>query len=46
MMELFIGFILGFLVAGMIGRVKFLQVQNKLRDTKEKLVKASKGIFD
>ena len=34
-MEYLIGFVVGLVVAGMIGRAKFLQVQNRLRTTRD-----------
>jgi hypothetical protein len=34
-MEFFTGMLVGFIVAGLIGRAKFLQVQNKLRELRD-----------
>lgn len=36
-MEFLVGALVGFVIAGLIGRAKFLQVQNALRDAKDEL---------
>lgn len=39
-MEFLTGALVGFIVAGLIGRAKFLQVQNKLRQTRDNFMAA------
>lgn len=34
-MEFIAGLVIGFVIAGLIGRAKFLTVQNKLRETRD-----------